>query len=190
MDRYRVPESDAASAEQSAAQEERGGLSEQAIIGFGSNLGDRVLTCRQALELLGRHPQVSLQRVSSLYRSEPVGFTDQDWFINGVVICQVDVTPEALLGITLEVEQSLGRIRKKRWGPRTLDLDILFFGRHCLSLPGLTIPHPRLHERRFVLVPLVEIAPDWIHPVLNLSMEELLSRLAPEGQDVLPWEQP
>jgi 2-amino-4-hydroxy-6-hydroxymethyldihydropteridine diphosphokinase len=165
-------------------------LSEQAFIGIGSNLGDRVRTCRQAIERLSRHPQINLEKVSAFYRSEPVGFTDQDWFINGVVLCQVDVTPKALLGITLEIEQSLGRIREKRWGPRTLDLDILFFGKQHLARPGLTIPHPGVPERRFVLVPLVEIAPDWVHPVLHVSMKELLSRLAPEGQEVHPWGKP
>jgi len=95
-----------------------------------------------------------------------------------------------LLGITLEIEQSLGRIREKRWGPRTLDLDILFFGKQRVALPGLTIPHPGVPDRRFVLVPLVEIAPDWVHPVLHVSMKELLSRLASEGQEVHPWGEP
>jgi 2-amino-4-hydroxy-6-hydroxymethyldihydropteridine diphosphokinase len=165
-------------------------LTERVFIGFGSNLDDRVRTCRQAVERLRRQPRISLEKVSAFYRSEPVGFTDQEWFLNGVLICQVDLTPEALLDITLHIENSLGRTREQRWGPRTLDLDLLFFGTQHLAGPRLTIPHPRLHERRFVLVPLVEIAPDWIHPVLHATMLELLSRLAPEGQDVQPWGEP
>ena len=159
---------------------------EQVLIGFGSNQGDSVLICSQAVEMLDRHSRIRIRRVSSFYRTEPVGMKDQDWFINGVVLCETDLEPEGLLSVTRQIEAHFHRVRHHRWGPRTLDLDILFFGERCIDLPDLIVPHPRLHERRFVLVPLAELAPQWVHPVLGISVRELLARLPITDQKVEP----
>jgi 2-amino-4-hydroxy-6-hydroxymethyldihydropteridine diphosphokinase len=164
-------------------------LTQTVFIGVGSNQGDKQQTIRSALELLCRHPQILFQRMSSLYRTEPVGFTEQDWFVNGALCVTTELEAEAMLDATMEIEQTLGRVRATQWGPRTIDLDLLFYGSLRLESLRLTLPHPRLHERRFVLTPLVEIAPDWVHPVLGRSMRELLAGLSPEGQNVQLWAQ-
>lgn len=110
---------------------------------------------------------------------------EQGWFINGVVECRTSLEPEELLDVVQAIEKDFGRTRGTLWGPRTLDLDILVYGERQIALPNLTIPHPRLHERRFVLVPLDEISPDWVHPTLNRRASELLERLETEdGQTV------
>ena len=139
--------------------------------------------CLQAIESLNRHPQVVVRKRSSWYRTQPVGMTQQAWFINGVVECDTSLEPESLLELNLSIERDSGRDRQVRWGPRTLDLDILAFGDRRISLSSLTIPHPRLHERRFVLIPLVEIAPYWVHPVFKVSATELLARLNDQTLD-------
>jgi 2-amino-4-hydroxy-6-hydroxymethyldihydropteridine diphosphokinase len=151
---------------------------EQALIGFGSNQGDSVSIWRGALDALRRHPGIEVVKVSSLYRTEPVGMVDQDWFINGVILVKTSLAPLDLLDLTSKIEEDFGRIRTIRWGPRRLDLDILFYGEKRIDGPRLTIPHPRLHERTFVLIPLVEIAPDWVHPVLRMAAHELLTVLS------------
>jgi len=158
---------------------------ETVFIGFGSNQGDSVEICRQAIDCLERHPQIHVLKVSSLYRTEPVGAVEQDWFVNGIVQIETSLGPEELLGFIHEIETDFGRVRKIRWGPRTLDLDILSYGEKKIFSANLAIPHPGIHQRRFVLVPLVEIAPDWIHPTLKLKGSELLDRLTTiEGQAI------
>jgi 2-amino-4-hydroxy-6-hydroxymethyldihydropteridine diphosphokinase len=161
-----------------------------AFIGLGSNLGNPEKTCAQAIEALRNYPQINVERVSSLYRTEPMGLTDQDWFINAVVQCGTTLTVDALLEATSHIEQSFGRVRSKRWEPRTLDLDILFYDNLCRESSSLTVPHPRIQERRFVLVPLVEIAPQWLHPLLGKTVEQLLSVSTAEGQVVERMETP
>jgi len=156
------------------------------FIGLGSNLGNPEETCVQAIEALRSHPQIDVERVSSLYRTEPMGLTKQDWFINAVVQCRTTLTVDALLDATSHIEAAFGRVRSERWGARTLDLDILFYDDLCRVTSTLTVPHPRLQERRFVLVPLVEIAPQWMHPLLGKTVEQLLSVSTPEGQAVEP----
>jgi 2-amino-4-hydroxy-6-hydroxymethyldihydropteridine diphosphokinase len=150
---------------------------EQALIGFGSNQGDSVSIWGKALDALRRPPGIDVVKVSSLYRTEPVGMVDQDWFINGVILVKTSLEPLDLLDLTSKIEEDFGRIRTVRWGPRRLDLDILFYGERQIDVPQLTIPHPRLHERSFVLIPLVEIAPHWVHPVLKMEAHELLAEL-------------
>ena len=154
------------------------GEMEQVLIGFGSNQGDSVKICREAVAALRREPRVAVGKVSSLYRTQPVGVTDQAWFINGVLEGETDLEPAALLAVIQHIEQQFGRVRQQRWGPRTLDLDILCFGQREVRLPQLTIPHPRMQERRFVLLPLLEIAPHWLHPTLKVSAEQLLAALS------------
>ena len=150
---------------------------EEVFIGFGSNVGDSERTCLEAVRALDRRAGIRVLAVSSLYRTEPVGMTEQNWFINGVARCGTDLAPLDLLGAVLEIEKEFGRVRRERWGPRTLDLDILLYGERLLDEPLLRVPHPLLHERRFVLVPLAEIAPDLVHPRLRITMGDLLDRL-------------
>jgi 2-amino-4-hydroxy-6-hydroxymethyldihydropteridine diphosphokinase len=150
---------------------------EKAAIGLGSNLGDPVRNCLDALDLLQKHPAVNIVKTSSLYRTKPVGFAGQDWFVNGAVLCETSLEPLDLLDFLLGLEKSLGRVRTIRWGPRTLDLDILFYGNRQMDLPNLQIPHPRMQDRLFVLVPLTEIEPDWVHPVSGLRVREMLDLL-------------
>ena len=114
---------------------------------------------------------------SSLYRTQPVGPVEQPPFINAVFALEAGIGPHDLLSLLLDIEQNMGRVRKERWGPRVIDLDMLFYGEEIIEEQGLEIPHPRLHERRFVLTPLAEIAPGFVHPVLKKSVSELLSGL-------------
>jgi len=155
------------------------------FIGFGSNLGDRLDYCDRAVTLLSLLPATQMTAVSSLYETEPVadaGDPGSGWFLNGVVRLDTDVTPESLLEVCREMEQALGRDLDARSGPRTLDLDILFYGERTISGPNLVIPHPRLHLRRFVLAPMVELDPDWRHPVLARTVSELLDQLVDPAQ--------
>src|SRR5437773_1511036 len=146
-----------------------------AFIGLGSNLGDRPAALAQALASLpaqGVQPRL----ISSLYRTEPVEVVDQGEFLNQVVGCEVEVAPEDLLRVCLAIERQMGRVRTRERGPRTIDLDLLLCGDRVVKERGLELPHPRMHLRRFVLVPLVEIAPAVRHPVLHLTAADLLER--------------
>ncbi|WP_256461207.1 2-amino-4-hydroxy-6-hydroxymethyldihydropteridine diphosphokinase [Desulforhabdus sp. TSK] len=152
-------------------------------MGFGSNQGESVRICMEAIECFRNHPHISVLKVSALYRTNPVGLIDQGWFVNGAFLCETRLSPLELLDFCLQVESRFGRVRQVRWGPRTLDLDILFFGQQVIDLPQLQVPHPRLHERRFVLVPLSEIAPFWKHPQRQMSITQMLSDLSPREED-------
>jgi 2-amino-4-hydroxy-6-hydroxymethyldihydropteridine diphosphokinase len=129
-------------------------------LGLGSNLGDRTQSLVQACSTLSMHPAVTVQSVSSLYHTAPVGFTAQDWFLNAVVGVQTRLSPASLLRVTQATERRLGRTPMFHWGPRVLDIDILLYDTVQIRTPYLTIPHAALPERLFVLVPLYEIAPD------------------------------
>jgi len=130
-----------------------------AYVGLGANLGERERTLRRALELLDAVAGVEVAAVSELRETEPVGVHDQPRFLNGVARVETTLGPRELLDALLLVERALGRVRRERWGPRTVDLDLLVYGDLVVDEPGLTVPHPRLHERRFVLEPLAELAP-------------------------------
>ena len=131
-----------------------------AYVGIGANLGPREETLRRAVELLGRADGVEVVGVSELRETDPVGVVDQPPFLNGAVSVETTLSPRALLDLLLEVERSLGRVRGERWGPRVVDLDLLVYGIEVLDEPGLHVPHPRLHERRFALEPLAEMNPE------------------------------
>ncbi len=150
------------------------------FIGFGSNEGNRIDFCDRAVTLLGLLPHSRVDAVSSLYETEPVddgAAPGPNWFMNGVVQLATDIAPKSLLEVCREIERALGRDPENRSGPRTLDLDILLYDDLVLNEPALTVPHPRLHQRRFVLVPLVELAPDIRHPILQQTFRELLDTL-------------
>jgi len=149
-----------------------------AYIGLGSNMGDRTATCRRALELLA--PSCRVTKVSSFYCTEPVGFEGQEDFVNAVAEIETDLSPDELLNLCQRVEDELGRTRTVRWGPRTIDLDILLYGDHVIDKSDLVVPHPLLALRRFVLAPLCEVAPQARHPILDRTAAELLLELRDE----------
>jgi 2-amino-4-hydroxy-6-hydroxymethyldihydropteridine diphosphokinase len=147
-----------------------------AYIALGSNLGDREASIRDALTRLGE--EVRVTRVSRLYPTAAVGGPPgSPEFLNAAAALETNLPPTALLELLLRTEVALGRVRDLRWGPRTIDLDLLLYDQLILQLPQLQLPHPRLAERRFVLEPLNEIAPEAIHPLLGLRVSELLQRL-------------
>jgi len=146
-------------------------------LGIGSNLGDPVQNCRAALREISSLKNVQALRRSSLYRTEPVGERLQGWFVNGVLEVRTAFTAAQLLKALQWVEQALGRERRERWGPRVIDIDILLHGQEIIQREGLVVPHPELHKRRFVLVPINEIGPYIIHPLYGVSMKGLLDRL-------------
>jgi 2-amino-4-hydroxy-6-hydroxymethyldihydropteridine diphosphokinase len=150
-------------------------------LSLGSNLGDRAANLREAIQKLADLGTVVA--ASSFYETEPVELTAQPWFLNCAVKLDTEKMPRQLISAILSLEQSMGRQRKQKKGPRIIDIDILLFGSAVIEIPSLTIPHPKLHERRFVLEPLAEIAPDARHPVFKRSMRELRDAL-PAGQTV------
>jgi len=152
-----------------------------AYLSLGSNIGDREDHLKQAIAQLAKIG--TIQSVSSIYETEPVEFTEQALFLNCVVAVETTITPAELIEQVLEIERSVGRERTQKKGPRTIDVDILLYGDSVLDSPDLTIPHPAMAQRRFVLVPLAEIAPEVCHPVLKKTVRELLGELPP-GQNV------
>ncbi|WP_254048032.1 2-amino-4-hydroxy-6-hydroxymethyldihydropteridine diphosphokinase [Synechococcus sp. BDU 130192] len=150
-------------------------------IALGSNLGNSLEILENAIQHLSEHPAIALTARSAWYRTAPVGPPQPD-YINGCVTGQVrNLSPEALLEILLAIEQVFGRERRERWGARTLDLDLLLYGQDMIYLPHLQVPHPRMQERAFVLVPLAEIAPHWCEPRTQRTIQALKERLSLTG---------
>ena len=145
----------------------------RAYVGLGANLGPREVTILRAIELLAAVEGISVVEVAQLRETDPVGVVDQPAFLNGAVALDTTLGARELLGALLDVERELGRVRTERWGPRTIDLDLLAYGDEVIDEPGLTVPHPRLGERRFALEPLVEIDPELVVPGLGRVSEAL-----------------
>lgn len=158
-------------------------MAERVHIGLGSNLGDREEQLVRAVDAIRCIDGVAICGFSSLYESAPLG-PSQPRFLNAVIELECDVAPLRLLSILQRIEAEQGRTRETRWGPRTLDLDVLLWGKTIVAEPNLQVPHLALHKRRFALLPLLELAPDARHPVLEQPLRELLAALEP--QDVVP----
>ncbi len=147
----------------------------QVYLGLGSNLGDRQANLARALQLLGE--RLHIERVSSIYETEPVGYAEQLPFLNAICRAQTELGPMQLLSLVKGIEASLGRVPSFPNAPRPIDIDIIFYGDLIMEIPDLTIPHPRLEERAFVLIPLLEIAPDLRHPVSGENVKDLAARV-------------
>lgn len=156
----------------------------QMAIALGSNLGDSLAILEASLRRLNETPGLELLHRSRWYRTAPVGPPQPD-YLNGCALFRVDRSPFAVLDLLLQTEREFGRVRRQRWGPRTLDLDLLWFDAIVLDTPTLTLPHPYLRERAFVLVPLTEIAPEWIDPISGKSIDRLLQEVDCSGVEPL-----
>ncbi|MCH8156851.1 MAG: 2-amino-4-hydroxy-6-hydroxymethyldihydropteridine diphosphokinase [Nitrospinae bacterium] len=153
-----------------------------AYIGIGSNLDAPEKNCAEAIEKLDAHPEISLQAKSSFYKTQPVGPVEQGWFINAAIRVQTTLGPLDLLEALLSIEKEMGRVRGEKWGPRLIDLDLLFYDERVLKQEGLTLPHPEITKRRFVLAPLCDIAENIFHPVLKKTLKDLLEELADDTE--------
>jgi 2-amino-4-hydroxy-6-hydroxymethyldihydropteridine diphosphokinase len=146
----------------------------QVYIGIGSNLGNKRENYREALERIAKLPKTRIIKESSVYESQPHG-DSKEWYINGVIEIETELKPELLLGKFKNIERAMGRKKvRKKWGARIIDIDILLYDSLVMNKKTLKIPHPEMHQRKFVLIPLSELAPQVIHPVLSASISELL----------------
>ncbi|NEP85644.1 MAG: 2-amino-4-hydroxy-6-hydroxymethyldihydropteridine diphosphokinase [Okeania sp. SIO2C2] len=149
-------------------------------VALGSNLGDSLSILENAIQILSKTPGITLNTYSSWYLTKPIGPKQPD-YLNGCALLKVELTPQKLLEIILDIEKQFKRVRLVHWGPRTLDLDLILYNDLILDIPNLQIPHPRMRERAFVLVPLAEIAPDWIDPVSGKAIAQLLEEVECSG---------
>jgi len=156
-------------------------VKQEIYIALGSNIGDRLANIRKAIELMKREG-IEIIDESSIYETEPVGYKEQGWFLNSVVKGKTELSPKRLWKRLEKIEKSMGREREIKWGPRKIDLDILFYGNKVLNGKQLQIPHSELHKRKFVLVPLEEIVPELVHPILKKTISELLRDLKDNSQ--------
>lgn len=154
-------------------------------IALGSNLGDSPAILQGAVQQLHQHPHITAVACSDIYQTAPVGPPQPD-YLNACVLVEADLSPEELLRTLLRIEAGFGRVRRERWGPRLLDMDLLLFGDLVLTTPTLQIPHPRMHERAFVLVPMAEVAAQWADPISGKTITQLVQGVATEGVVRLP----
>ena len=161
-------------------------MTKTAYIGVGSNLGNKINNCLEAVVRIDEISGCRVTAQSDFYRTQPVGVKGQDWYVNGVIVLSAEISAQDLLKGLLAIEVDMGRERKGKWDSRIIDLDILLFGEEVISEKGLQVPHPLMHSRRFVLVPMVSLAPDLVHPVLGKSMAELLVDSPEKEQSVVP----
>jgi len=159
---------------------------ETAYIGIGSNMGSLLKNCRKAVDMINFINGCRVAEISRFYRTEPVGETSQGWYVNGVVRVDTTLGPHELLRSLLSIESAMGRVRRQKWEPRVIDLDILLYGNETIDEGDLKVPHPLMHQRRFVLLPMMDLKPGLIHPVLGKSMAGLMDDLGVEGQTVIP----
>lgn len=161
-------------------------MNNNAYISLGSNIGERSENLKGAIEKLEGHPEIKVVNHSSVYETDPVGYENQDQFLNMAIEVKTNLKPYELLEVCLEIEKELGRKRDIRWGPRTIDLDILLYNQENIKSEKLTVPHPRMHERAFVIIPLLEIHPNIKLPTmespLNISLEDI-----PDREGVRIW---
>jgi 2-amino-4-hydroxy-6-hydroxymethyldihydropteridine diphosphokinase len=156
----------------------------RAYLGLGSNLGSRLSNIRFALAAIGQIPGVKMLRTSSIYETEPYGNSEQPPFLNAALEIETTLNPEDLLKALQRVEHHMGRTRKKKWEPRVIDLDILYFGNQVIGEPGLSVPHPDLHNRDFVLIPLNDLIPRFTDPLRQSTVQTMLKRLNAGGRKV------
>ena len=154
-------------------------------IGLGANLGDSQRQVSEAIKRLGEAEEVEVIKASRLYLTPPLGPPGQPWYVNAAVQAKTRLAPEELLRVLIGIERSMGRVRGERWGPRLIDLDLLLYNGEIIAGPKLTVPHPEMHRRAFVLAPLAEIAPDAWHPVLEKTAAELLAALDPTDREAV-----
>lgn len=152
------------------------------FIGIGSNLEEPLSRCREAIDYIKVLGGCVFERHASFYRTEPVGFLNQAWFINTVLELRTTLSARQIMQEIQDIEKSMGRQKHLKWGPRIIDLDVLFYGQDIINDDDFTVPHPELHKRRFVMEPLYEIAPYVIHPAFGISVAGLMQRLADNSQ--------
>lgn len=157
------------------------------FLGLGSNIGDKAKNIHHALQLL-KENGVETRRLSGLYKTEPWGIEDQDWFVNAVCEVRTNLSANELLAVIGKIEGEMGRIRKEKWGPRLIDIDILEFNKMQIQSINLTLPHPFYPQRSFVLLPFADLAPNWIPTGTNQPIRELISQLKEEKLPVLMTE--
>jgi 2-amino-4-hydroxy-6-hydroxymethyldihydropteridine diphosphokinase len=160
----------------------------KAYLSLGSNIGDRNKFLKRAIEELVKVKEINVTAQSSIYETDPVGYTDQDNFLNMAVELETSLTANRLLEVCLKIEKELGRKREIKWGPRTLDLDILLFNNENIEAENLIIPHPRMHERAFVLIPLLELNQTLWHPAMNAPLTRVLDEIV-DKEGVRLWRQ-
>lgn len=159
-----------------------------AYISIGSNVGESIENCKKAVSSLKEKESIQLEQTSMFYETEPVDYANQAWFINAVVQINTSLEPVELFNYLKLIEKQAGRDEDGiRFGPRVLDMDIIFYDNMVLESSDLVIPHPRMHNRRFVLRPLCDINPDFVHPVLKKSMTDLLAELPDQGQRIMEY---
>jgi 2-amino-4-hydroxy-6-hydroxymethyldihydropteridine diphosphokinase len=161
-------------------------LSELVYAGIGGNIGDPATTMRDAASSLDREEGVRVLRASTVYRNPPLGPQDQPAFLNAVIELETTLGARALLALFLKTEKAFGRVRAEKWGPRRLDLDILFYGDAIVEEPGLSVPHPFAHERPFVLKPLCDLNPHLVHPTAHRTVADLLSQTDDSTMEPIP----